>query len=109
MEHITISTTHIVAGHNITKTLGLVQGNTVRSRNIIRNVVANIRTIFGGEIVELTQAVTHSREEALNRMLKEASLLQADAVVGVHFVTTDIGQQCSEILAYGTAVKCEKV
>ncbi len=103
-----ISTQDNLSEFKIEKTLGLVRGNTVRSRNIARNIIANLRTIFGGEIPEFTKAVDESREQALDRMLAYAAALGADAIVGVRFVAAEVGQNCSEMMVYGTAVKLYK-
>lgn len=104
-----LSTQDNFSDFKIEKTLGLVRGNTVRSRNIARNLIANFRTIFGGEIPEFTKAVAESREQALDRMLEHAAELGADAIVGVRFITAEVGQSCSEIMVYGTAVKLSKL
>lgn len=102
-----ITTQDFLQDHKITKTLGLVRGNTVRSRNIARNFIAGFRTLFGGEIHEYVKVVAEAREQALDRMKAEAFNLGADAIVGIRFVTAEVSQSCSEILVYGTAVKLE--
>ncbi len=107
MSKILVSTQDEISGYQILQTYGLVRGNAVRSRNIARNIVASLRTIFGGEIPEYTKLIAESREQALIRMLKEAESHGANAVVAFRFITSDIGQACTEILAYGTAVKVE--
>jgi uncharacterized protein YbjQ (UPF0145 family) len=105
MQKIIMTTQDQLVDHQIEKTLGLVRGNTVRSRNVVSNFIAALRTIIGGEISELTQAVNESRDEALKRLEEHAIELGADAVVGVRFVSSELGQSCSEIMAFGTAVK----
>ncbi len=101
-----VSTTFDVPGRTIAQNLGLVRGNVVRSRFIGRDIVASIRMVIGGEIHEYTKLLAESREQALDRMIAQAQGLGADAVVGVRFETTDVGQgQATEVLAYGTAVK----
>jgi len=91
--------------YNITQTLGIVSGNTVRTRHIGNDILAVLRTIVGGEIPEYTKMLTESRQQAVERMLKQARDLGADGVVGVRFVTASVLTGASEILAYGTAVK----
>ncbi len=91
--------------HQIEKTLGLARGNTVRSRNIASNFMAGLKTIIGGEISELPKAVDDSRDQALSRLEQHAVEIGADAVVGVRFVTSELGQSCTDIMAFGTAVK----
>ena len=100
-----LSTQSVLGDFDVTKTLGIVRGNTVRSRNAARNFLANLRTIVGGEIPEWTKAVAETREQALDRLIAHAKEMGADAVVGLRFITAEVGTQASEILAYGTAVK----
>lgn len=100
-----VTTTDEVPGRKITKILGLVKGNTVRARNIGRDIGATFKNIVGGEIISYTEMLTQAREEAQNRMINEAINLGADAVVGVRFMTSAITAGAAEILAFGTAVK----
>ncbi|NNE91952.1 MAG: YbjQ family protein [Verrucomicrobiales bacterium] len=92
-------------GFEITESLGLVRGNTIRARHIGNDIMAGLKTIVGGEISEYTKMLAESREQSLDRMLAEARALGADAVVGVRFVTSPVMQGAAELLAYGTAVK----
>jgi uncharacterized protein YbjQ (UPF0145 family) len=89
------------------KILGLVKGNTVRARNIGRDIGASIRNIIGGEIKAYTEMTVQAREEAYNRMVNEATKLGADAILSVRFTTSMVMAGASEMLAYGTAVKIE--
>jgi uncharacterized protein YbjQ (UPF0145 family) len=107
MKEILLTTQDNLAEYKIIKTLGLVRGNTVRSRNVANNMLAGIRTIFGGELPELTKAVAESREQALDRLKAHALELGADAVVCIRLITTEVGNTSSEVLAYGTAVKLD--
>jgi uncharacterized protein YbjQ (UPF0145 family) len=97
--------TESIAGKEISESIGIVRGSTVRARNIGRDIFAGLKNIIGGEISEYTKLLADSREEALERMLKDAQRLGADAVVGVRFSTSQIMQGAAEIMAYGTAVK----
>lgn len=108
MTDMLISTQDHLGDYKITKTLGIVRGNTVRSRNVARNFLAGLRTIVGGEIPEWTKAISESREQALDRLIEHAKEMDADAVVCIRFITSEVGQTASEIMAYGTAVKLEK-
>lgn len=101
----TISTTAEVPGKEVSEILGLVKGNTVRARNIGRDIFAGLRNIVGGEIDEYTKLLSQSREQAISRMVEEAKSMNADAVVNVRITTSMVMQASSEILAYGTAVK----
>ena len=100
-----ISTTESVPGKEVSEILGLVKGNTVRARNIGRDIFAGLRNIVGGEIDEYTKLLSQSREQAISRMVEEAVSLNADAVINVRITTSMVMQASSEILAYGTAVK----
>jgi uncharacterized protein YbjQ (UPF0145 family) len=97
--------TETIAGKEISESIGIVRGSTVRARNIGRDIFAGLKNIIGGEISEYTKLLADSREEALERMLKDAHRLGADAVVGVRFTTSQVMQGAAEIMAYGTAVK----
>jgi uncharacterized protein YbjQ (UPF0145 family) len=105
MADIIISTVNEIPGKKIVENLGVVKGNTVRARNIGRDIGAGLKSIIGGEVKTYTEMIKQSREEALNRMINEALEKGADAVVGVRFMTSMIMQGASEMLAYGTAVK----
>lgn len=100
-----ITTIETVPGRDISESVGLVRGSTVRARNVGRDIFAGFKNLVGGEISEYTKLQAQSREEALTRMIDDAKRLEADAVVNVRFTTSTIMQGASEILAYGTAVK----
>ena len=99
-----ITTTENVNGVLPKKTLGMVKGNTIRARWFGRDIAAALKTIVGGEIKSYTKMLDDARNEALDRMIKEAKELKANAIVGVKFGTSDVMQGSAEILAYGTAV-----
>jgi|SRR3989338_128614 len=102
---IIITTTSEIPGKKTKQILGIVRGNTVRSRNIGHDIGASFKNIVGGEIKSYTEMLTQSREEALNRMINEAVEMKADAIINVRFMTSAIMGGAAEILAYGTAVK----
>ncbi len=97
----------IIEDKKIVKTLGLVRGNTVRSRNMGRDILASLKNLVGGEIEEYTKLMAEAREQALDRMMAEAGAMGANAVISVRFSTSEIMSAASEILAYGTAVIVE--
>jgi len=99
------STTDEIPGKKVVKILGIAKGNTVRSRNIGRDIGASLKNIIGGEIKSYTDMISHARDEAYNRMVNEAIEMGADAVINVRFMTSNVMQGASELLAYGTAVK----
>jgi uncharacterized protein YbjQ (UPF0145 family) len=96
-----------IAGHRIVKTVGLVRGNTIRARHLGRDILAGLKNIVGGEIEEYTKMMGEAREQAIDRMVKEAESLGANAIVSVRFATSYIMGAASEILAYGGAVQIE--
>ena len=98
-------TTPDVPGHRITRTLGLVRGNTIRSRHLGRDIMAVFRNIAGGEIREYTKMLGEAREQAIDRMVEEAQALGADAVVSLRFQTAEVMSGAAEMLCYGTAVQ----
>jgi uncharacterized protein YbjQ (UPF0145 family) len=102
-----LSTTDTIPGKTIIKHIGLVRGNTIRARHIGKDMLAHLRNLVGGEIVEYTKLLAESREQALDRMVEEAKRLGANAVVGLRFSTAEIESHAAEILAYGTAVVVE--
>ncbi len=99
------TTTETIPGKEIKEILGIARGNTVRARNLGRDIFAGLKNIVGGEISEYTKLIAHSREEALARMINDAQQLGADAIVNVRITTSMVMQGSSEILIYGTAVK----
>ena len=109
MGQILISTQDEIAGFEITNTLGLVRGNTVRARNALRDISAGFKTIFGGEISDYTTLLTEARNQAIERMLDDAEARGADAVVAVRFETADVLQGVAEMYVYGTAVKLRQI
>lgn len=102
-----IVTSETVANHRIVKTLGLVRGNTVRARHVGKDIMANLRTIVGGEIHEYTKLMAESREHTIDRMVAEAEGLGANAIITTRFTTSVILGGAAELLAVGTAVRIE--
>lgn len=106
-EDVIVTTLEFVPGYKIKKVLGIVSGSTVKARNIGRDIVAALRNLAGGEIVEYTELLASSRNEALSRMIEKAKALGANAVLGVRFATSSIMSGAAEIVAYGTAAVVE--
>jgi uncharacterized protein YbjQ (UPF0145 family) len=99
-----VSTTENIAGYRVAKTLGQCFGVVVRSRGIGGNIMAGLRSIVGGEIHEYTQLLEEARRHAVDRLVRNATAMGADAVIMMRFDSAEIGQTMSEIVAYGTAV-----
>ncbi|MBV8798579.1 MAG: heavy metal-binding domain-containing protein [Alphaproteobacteria bacterium] len=102
-----VATTERVAGYRTKQTLGQVFGVVVRSRGLGGNIVAGLRSLVGGEIHEYTQLLEETRRQAVDRMVKNATLMGANAVLMMRFDSSEIGQTMSEIVAYGTAAIVE--
>jgi uncharacterized protein YbjQ (UPF0145 family) len=100
-----VATTENIQGHRITETLGQVFGVVVRSRGIGGNMIAGLRSIVGGEIKEYTALVEDTRRHAIDRLVTNAQLMGADAVVMMRFDSGEIAKAMNEVVAYGTAVK----
>ena len=103
-----IVTTENVPGYRVSSVKGQVYGVVVRSRGLAGNLMAGLRSLAGGEISEYTQLLEEARRHAVDRMVKNATLMQANAIVMMRFDSAEIGQTMSEIVAYGTAVVLEK-
>ena len=99
------TTTSNIPGKEVSEILGISRGSTVRARNIGRDIFAGLKNIVGGEISEYTRLQAQSREQAFQRMVKDAQSMGADAVINVRFTTAMVMQGAAEMLAYGTAVK----
>ena len=97
-----------VPGLRIRQNLGVCYGLVVRSMGMIGGVAASFKALRRGEISEYTQLLEDSRRHAIERMVDNARLLGADAIVAVRFDSSEIGQQFTEIVAYGTAVKADR-
>ena len=102
-----VVTANRVSGMRVVRTLGLVRGNTIRTRHIGKDIMAVFRNIVGGEVAEYTKLLGESREQALDRMVEEANELGANGIISVRFSTSMIMGAAAELLAYGTAVVLE--
>ena len=96
-------TTDFIPGAEF-EVLGIVTGSTVRAKHVGKDFVASFRTIVGGEVNEYTEMMREARSIAMDRMIAEAMSINADAIVGVRYSSSEIMQGSAEIMAYGTAV-----
>ena len=103
-----IVNTESIAGHKTVRTLGLVQGSTVRTKHAGHDIFAGLKSIVGGEIRGYTALLDESRQQALSRMVDQAKKLGANAVVNVRFATNAVMQGASELHCWGTAVIVER-
>jgi uncharacterized protein YbjQ (UPF0145 family) len=99
-----VVTTETIAHQRIVETKGEVFGVVVRSRGLGGNIMAGLRSLAGGEIKEYTALLEEARRHAIDRMVKNATAMGANAVVRMQFDSSEIGNTMSEIVAYGTAV-----
>jgi uncharacterized protein YbjQ (UPF0145 family) len=103
-----VATTPFVAGHRVAETKGQVYGLVVRSRGLGGNIAAGLRSLAGGEIKEYTQLLEDTRRQAIDRMVANATLMGADAVISMRFDSSEMGNTMTEIVAYGTAVTLQR-
>jgi uncharacterized protein YbjQ (UPF0145 family) len=102
-----ITTTSSIHGKRVVRTLGLVRGNTIRTRHVGRDITAALRNLVGGEISEYTKLFAEAREQAIDRMVEEAEGLGANAVVEIRFSTAEVMSGAAELMVYGTALVVE--
>jgi uncharacterized protein YbjQ (UPF0145 family) len=102
-----LSTTDSICGKSVVKHLGLVKGNTVRTRHEGDGVLAILQRMVGGEVTVYTKLMAEAREQALDRMVEEARQLGGNAIIGVRFSSSEIMARAAEFLVYGTAVVVE--
>ncbi|MDR1074756.1 MAG: YbjQ family protein [Xanthomonadaceae bacterium] len=108
MSEILISNVEDLPGYTIDRHMGLVQGSCVRAKDFGRDMLASLKNLVGGELVTYTELLNESRQDALERMTRQARALGANAVINVRFTTANIAPGAAEILAYGTAVVLRK-
>jgi uncharacterized protein YbjQ (UPF0145 family) len=99
-----ISTAPFIAGWKVTETRGHVFGLVVRSRGLGGNIMAGLRSLGGGEIHEYTSLLEDTRRQAIDRMVQNATMMGANAIISFRFDSSEIATTMSEIVAYGTAV-----
>ncbi len=102
-----LATTDDIRGREISEVLGMVRGNSVRARNLFRDVLAVFKNMVGGELDGYTKLMGEVREQSIDRMVAEARVRGANAIVGVRFSSTEISRGAAEMLVYGTAVILE--
>lgn len=103
-----IVTTERIENYEVAEVLGPVFGLTVRARGLGKDIMASFKGLLGGEINQYTEMLEDARKQAMDRMVQNATYMGANAIVMMRFDSGEIGQNMSEIVAYGTAVKVEK-
>ena len=104
-----ITTTNDLPGYEVDEILGEVFGLTVRSRNLGSQLGAGFKSMLGGELKGMTKALVESRTQVIERMVEEAEAKGANAILGMRFDTSEMGGTWTEICAYGTAVRIQKL
>ena len=99
-----IVTTETIPGRSY-EVLGLVQGSTIQTVNVVRDIGSGLKTLIGGELTKYTDMMAKARQLATDRMAEEAARMGADAVVCVRYSSASVMQSAAEVMAYGTAVK----
>lgn len=99
-----VTTAFELTGMTVEKDLGVAFGLVVRSMGLARAVGAGLKALRQGEVSQYTELLEDSRRHAIDRMIENARLLGANAVIGMRFDSSEIGQSLTEIVAYGTAV-----
>jgi uncharacterized protein YbjQ (UPF0145 family) len=107
MDQSMIATTNDLEGYRVVRYLGVVRGITVRSRGLAGQIAAGLRTLAGGKIHEYVSLCEEARGEAFDLMVQHAADLGANAILGVRYDATELAENMSEVLAYGTAVRVE--
>jgi len=103
-----VTTMNDIPGYEVDEVFGDVMGLTVRSRNFGSQLGAGLKSILGGELKGMTKALVDSRQQVIDRMVDEAKAKGADAVVAMRFDTSEMGNNWTEICAYGTAVRTRR-
>lgn len=104
-----VTTSTEIPGYKITQNLGIARGITVRSRNLFANIGAGFQTLVGGNITIYTELCEKTRKEAFDLMLRHAGEMGANAIVAFRYDANEVMSGVTEVLAYGTAVKLERV
>ncbi len=100
-----MSTTFDLPGYRIDQNMGVCWGVLVRSVGFAKGFTGSFKALAAGEVKQYTDVVDSARKEAVERLMEHAKSLGANAVLGVRFDSSDMGNGLAEILAYGTAVK----
>jgi uncharacterized protein YbjQ (UPF0145 family) len=107
LNHAMTTTGFVIPGYRVARNLGVVRGVTVRSRGLGGQLAAGLRSIVGGKITEYVELCEQTRAEAFDLMVAHAEGLGANAITGVRYDATELAENMTEVLAYGTAVVVE--
>jgi uncharacterized protein YbjQ (UPF0145 family) len=101
------TTTSEIAGYRVVRHLDVVRGVTVRARGLGGQLAAGLRALAGGKIHEYVALCEETRKEAFDLMVQHAQALGANAIIGIRYDATEMAENMTEVLAYGTAVVVE--
>ena len=96
-------------GYKIVESLGVVRGITVRSRSVVGNIAGGVQSLFGGKLSIYVELCEGAREEAFQHMLQHAAERGANAIIAMRYDANEVMQGITEVLAYGTAVRAERI
>ncbi len=108
-DRLIMTTTMAIEGYRIREYLGLVRGVVVRAPTFSQGFIGGLKTIVGGQIREFTEMCEQTRQQATAELARHARELGADAVIGIGYDASEIGQSATEVLCYGTAVMLERL
>ena len=99
-----IVTTDTIFGKNL-EMLGIVEGSTIQSKHIGKDISQSFKTLVGGELTAYNEMMNEARAIATKRMVAEAEALGADAIVNIRYASSSVMQSAAEVIVYGTAVR----
>lgn len=103
-----LTTIDNLPGAKIVAHRGMVSGSTVRAKNAFLDIGATLKNAIGGELVSYTELLSEARNEAIERMVRQAEILKANAIINIRLATSAVSAGAAEIYAYGTAVVVER-
>ena len=103
----TLTNLESIPGQSIVEHYGLEQGSTIRAKHVVRDFMAGLKNIVGGELKGYTELMREARQQATDRMVEQSRELGANAIINIRYTTTSVSQGAAEMLAYGTAVRCQ--
>jgi len=109
LDHNLITTGFELEGYRVVQHLGVIRGITVRSRGAGGNLAGSIQSLFGGKLSIYVELCEKAREEAFSLMIEHAEEKGANGIIGARYDANEVMQGITEVLAYGTAVRVEKI
>ena len=88
----------------VERNLGIAFGLVVRAMGFTKTVTGGISSLRQGEVSQFTVVLEDARRHAIDRMIENAKLLGANAVIAMRFDSSEIGKARAEVVAYGSAV-----